>query len=69
MADDINLRVPLKENVSYFGLGLLLAYRKHGRLFPSQPEIGNSYKHYGIRAIAWFCATILTLLALALVTK
>lgn len=68
MADQINVCVPLKENVSYFGIDFVLVWRRHERVFPNQPEIRQTYKRYGVRAITWFCATVVTLLALALVT-
>lgn len=69
MADEINLLVPPKQQVSYFGPDFVLAWRKHGELFPDRAETRELYKRYAIRTVAWFFATIISLLLLgALVT-
>lgn len=65
MADDINLAVGTKEQVSYFGLGLVLVWRKHKRVFPDEREIRTRYKRYAIRALAWWFITLIVLIALA----
>jgi len=69
MADDINLLVPPKLQVSYFGLDLIFVWRKHDKLFPDRSELRALYKKYMIRAVAWFLITFVTLLLLAGVVR
>lgn len=66
MADDINLRVSPRKQLSFFSLRLLFSWKKHERFFPDRTEVRVLYKRYAIRAIAWWCITLLTVLMLGL---
>jgi hypothetical protein len=69
MIDQINSLMPLENHIHYYGLDSIMAWRRHEKLLPEQPNLRRLYKKLALLAVVYWLATVSAVLLLALVVK